>query len=159
MEQLNEYQQNFTVTFRSLALRAFTRPPQPMAVLPRERRRVARRADLAQTPLAQRVAAAFAEVPPGRTEIKVIEALLRNPGSTSEKLSALCGWAPPYWQTHFAALCQRRAAYLRLKAPTAEEEPQFLAGVLADYCPHRRTFAFRPEVDQALRVLQVDWRT
>ncbi len=153
MNQVNAYRQNFTVTFRSLALRAFTRPPQAAAVLPRQVRQVGRRPELAQAPLAKRVAAAFSEMPPGKTEVKVIVALLRNPGSTSEKLSALCGWAPPYWQTHFAALCQRRAAYL-----ADGDAPEFLAGVLASYCPHRRIFTFRPEVDQVLRVLQIDWR-
>ncbi len=146
----------FTVTFRSLVLRAFTgSAPQPVVLAMPSTPPAPR--NVAHGPLAERIAAAFTEMPPNETEVRVIGALLRFPGSSSMVLSAHCGWRQPIWQTHFGLMCQRRAAWLWPTELADEPDAKFLTGVLADYRPNRRIFTFKPEVADILRALKIDW--
>ena len=145
----------FTVTFRTLVLSAFTRArPQPaIRVLQHAPRSCP---DVVLTGLADRVRAAFTDLPPNETEVRVIAALMRHPGSTSAALSEVCGWSRPFWHTHFGLMCQRRADYLWPTDMPDEPDAKFMAGVLADYRPNRQTFSFRPEAERALCALNSD---
>lgn len=162
MALAREQATGFTVTFRSVVLRAF-KPARPEPMMPRlvvhTPRPAMRRADpaLAHRPLGERITTAFTEVPPNETEIRVVGALMRAPGATSAQLSADCGWGQPIWQTHFGLMCERRASYLWPSALPDEPDAKFLTGVLADYRPNRRIFTLKPEAEKALRALDLDW--
>jgi len=146
----------FTVTFRSLVLRAFTREARPVLAVPRLLP-TSLKPGVANGPLAERIRAAFTDLPPNETEIRVIGALLRFPGATSDVLSKHCGWVQPIWQTHFGLMCQRRVGYLWPTQLADEPDAKFLTGVLAEYRPNRGIFTFKPEVAKALRALEIDW--
>lgn len=156
MAHVRERTTGFTVTFRSVVLRAFTKAVEAPVVLPRVR--AVRSVPLmAQSALPERIKAAFTAMPPNETEIRVIAALLAHPGATSRVLSGFCGWSQPIWQTHFGLMCQRRAAWLWPSEQADEPDAKFMAGVLAEYRPNRRIFTFKPEVAETLRTLEIDW--
>lgn len=155
MTYVREQTTGFTITFRSLVFRAFTRAAEPAVAAPKTLRGFKPR--LAQSALPDRVKAAFTDLPPNETETKVIAALLANPGATSATLSGICGWSQPIWQTHFGLMCQRRAAYLWPTELDDEPDVKFMTGVLADYRPNRRIFTFKPEAAAALMSLDIDW--
>lgn len=67
---------------------------------------------LARMPAAERVVEAFRAVPPTETDIKVIRALIQNPGSTSTELSQVLGWGGKSWHMHFGKMCEAREVYL-----------------------------------------------
>lgn len=164
MAYVQEQRTGFTVTFRSVVLRAF-KPVRPVPLAPRltlhssRQRPAAPVADpsLSQLSLFVRIQAAFSEIPPNETEVKVISALMRAPGATSCDLSADCGWGQPIWQTHFGLMCQRRASYLWPNDLPDEPDAKFLTGILADYRPNRRIFTLKPEAEKALRDMDIDW--
>lgn len=156
MADVREQTTGFTVTFRSLVLRAFTgSAPGPLVLPGLTPARPVPCAPLA--PLSDRVREALTELPPNETETRVIGALLRHPGATSAVLSSFCGWRQPIWQTHFGLMCQRRAAWLWPVGQPPARDANFLTGVLVDYRQNRRSFAFKPDVAAALRSLPVDW--
>ena len=146
----------FTITFRSLVLRAFKPARQSLTEAARIVK-VSMPMELAQGALADRIRAAFTELPPNETETKVIAALMQNPARTSAELSRFCGWAQPIWHTHFGLMCQRRASFLGTVDPTEEPDAGFLTAILADYRPTLRTFTLKPEALLALRGLDIDW--
>lgn len=104
---------------------------------------------------AERAAAAFREVPLSDVEMRVLRALRDNPGATGLQLSAACGWRGAIWQTHLAALCQRRLSVLWPDGDAAEPGAAdcFLHGILADYNQNSRAFTMHADVAEALRPL------
>ena len=108
---------------------------------------------IANVPLPERVKLACEAIPLSETEKRVITALLKQPGAASKALSDACGWGGAVWHTHFAAMCQKRAAWLWPTGQSDEPDARFLPGVLADYDAHRGTFRLRSDVASAFRGL------
>ena len=98
----------------------------------------------------QRLIRAFTDAAMTKTDAKVLQTLLDNPGATSEQLSIAAGWRSNGWHLHFGTMCERRAAYL-WPAPRAEKrDANFWSGILADFDDATRGFAMKPEVAAAL---------
>lgn len=111
-----------------------------------ERNEAAARAVRAETmPRADLVVEAFQRKPMTETDRKVVQALLDNPGLTSQDLSAKMGCKSKSWHLHFGAMCERRMNDLWL-APYAEKRnTSFWCGVLADITQGTNLFTMKPE--------------
>lgn len=92
------------------------------------------------------IVVAFSELPPGSTDQRVIQVLLRNPGSSSEHLSSVCGWrGHEPWHLHFGKMCHAREAYLwPAKYEPAWKGP-FYSGILATFDFDGSKFTMRQE--------------
>ena len=101
-----------------------------------------------------RIQAAFVELPPTKTDWRVIRALLNNPGSTSERLSEICGWTESSWHLHFGLMCRARESYLW----PVEERPgwpgPFYSGILADFENDGSKFTMKPEAARAFDLME-----
>ena len=104
---------------------------------------------------AKRVAEAFSILTPNDTELKVIQALLDNPGSTSLQLTTACGWRAQSWHLHFGMMCERRQAYLWPAKRSAKRDASFLSGILADFDQATATFSMKPDVVEAFEALGI----
>lgn len=94
----------------------------------------------------ERIVAAFSELPPSNTDQRVIQALIRNPASSSERLSAVCGWrGHEPWHLHFGKMCHAREVYLwPAKYEPAWKGP-FYSGILSTFDYDGSKFTMRPE--------------
>ncbi|MCG6121810.1 MAG: hypothetical protein MEP57_03765 [Microvirga sp.] len=96
-----------------------------------------------------RVIEAFRVFPMTETEIKITQALLDNPNSTSAELSQALGWGAQSWHMHFGAMCAERAVYL-WPAPKSEvRATDFYSCILANISADSR-WTMKPEVAVAL---------
>jgi hypothetical protein len=103
---------------------------------------------------AERVAEAFRREPPTDTEIKIIEALLANPGSTSTELSQACGWKAQTWHMHFGTMCKNREIYLWPAPPSAlRDNEEMMTGILADLDTDGNKWTMKPDVEAAFRAM------
>ena len=102
----------------------------------------------------RRVQDAFVEEPPTEVEWKVIQALLDNPGSTSERLSEICDWTGFTWHMRFGMMCRKREACLWPVEHKPEWNEPFYSGILADYESNGSTFKMKPEAVRAFAHMQ-----
>lgn len=100
----------------------------------------------------ERIYRAFAEIPMSDTDAKVLQALLDNPGSSSEQLSTACGWKDKSWHLHFGKMCERRSAYLPAVSHYGEDNTPFWSGIIAelDQRAHPWKWTIKPDVAEAL---------
>lgn len=101
-----------------------------------------------------RVQAAFLEQPPSETDWRVIQALLDNPGSTSERLSEICGWTDSAWHLHFGTMCRAREPYLWPVKQKPEWSEPFYSGILADFDSDGSKFTMKPEAARAFNLME-----
>ena len=95
---------------------------------------------------AERVIRAFAIKPISETEVKLVQVLLDNPGSTSTALTQALGWKAQSWHMHFGTMCADRALYL-WPAPNADHRNgKFYSGILADLKEPENLFTMKPDV-------------
>ena len=99
---------------------------------------------------ARRVRVAFEQVPATPTDIKVITALLRNPGATSRQLSQALGWGGQIWHTHFGLMCRAREAWLWPAEDAPVRDAKFYSGILADLDTSNNTWTARPDIEPEL---------
>lgn len=110
------------------------------------------------TSRSERVRLAFREQPMTPREERVLLAVMRHPGSTSQQLSAACGWRGSMWHTHFSAICKKRRAILSPIDPLEaqdDNEDMFLCGLLTRYDIDSCTFRLREDVEPILREMGV----
>lgn len=110
---------------------------------------------LSAMPVAARVVEAFRKHPPTPTEEKVIRALLDQPGSTSTRLSGVCGWKGQIWHTHFGTMCKNREAYLWPAERFDGRDTSFYSGILADFNRDGARFTMKPDVAAAFAELGI----
>ncbi len=103
--------------------------------------------------VAARVVEAFRKQPPTETDEKVIMALLRHPGSTSEALSKICGWRGQIWHTHFGKMCGARETWLWPATRSEKTDTKFLCGILAEYDWATSGWTMKPDVAAAFAEL------
>jgi len=109
---------------------------------------------------AERVATAFTRQPLTDTEVKIIEALLANPGSTSRALSAACGWKAQTWHMHFGTMCKSREIYLWPAPPSStRQDEQMMTGILADLDESNNTWTMKPDIEKAFRAMGLGGKT
>lgn len=99
----------------------------------------------------QRVAQAFAELQPTKPERLAIQALLDNPGATSETLSRAAGWKKVYFNRMFGGLCKKREHLLWSAEPAGNRPGPFYSGILAHFDDATRGFTMRPEALAGLK--------
>lgn len=92
-----------------------------------------------------RVAEAFRQMPPSETDLRVLLALLDNPGATSAALSRAIGWKGESWQQHFARMCEARAAWLCPPLPSERNAPVDVAALVAGFDPATGGYELTPE--------------
>jgi hypothetical protein len=109
--------------------------------------------DLKGMPVPERVFRAFVEEPLTDTEAKIIKALLDNPGSTSEQLSAACGWKEKSWHLHFGKMCEKREAYLWPAETYGKQDMPFWSGIMANLETSTGRWTMKPDVALALEKL------
>lgn len=102
----------------------------------------------------RRVQDAFVEEPPTEVEWKVIQALLDNPGSTSERLSEICGWTDSAWHLHFGLMCRARESYLWPVEQRSGWPGPFYSGILADFDSNGSKFTLKLEAARAFALMQ-----
>lgn len=108
---------------------------------------------LAGMPAAERVVEEFRAVPPTETDIKVIRALIQNPGSTSTELSKALGWGGKSWHMHFGKMCEAREVYLWPAERFEKKDANFYSGILADFSADGSLFTMKPDVAAAFEEL------
>ena len=82
---------------------------------------------------AARIFAAFQHAPLPEPEMRAVQAVLDNPGLSSEALSRKAGWGGKTWQLIFGKMCKRREALL-WPAPDDKPRPRkFRSGILVDF--------------------------
>jgi hypothetical protein len=104
---------------------------------------------------AERVVEAFHVKPPTKNELKVIQALLDNPGSKSTELSETCEWRGNKWHLDFGALCGKRGVYLWPSEPVEKQNKSLLSGILADLDLEENRFTMKPDVVEAFAELGI----
>ncbi len=98
---------------------------------------------------AERVIRAFTVKPLTKTEVKLVQVLIDNPGSTSTALTKALGWKAQSWHMHFGTMCADRAIYL-WPAPNADHRNgKFYSGILADLKEPENLFTIKPDVEAA----------
>ena len=102
----------------------------------------------------RRVQDAFVELPPTKTDWHVIQALLNNPGSTSERLSEICGWTDSAWHLHFGLMCRAREHCLWPVEQRSGWPGLFYSGILADFDSNGSKFTLKPEAARAFDLMQ-----
>jgi len=102
-----------------------------------------------------RLVAAFAALPLTKMEIKLLTALLNNPQSTAQELSAVCGWQGRIWQKRLEALYAKRAAYLSPTEDGVAPKDGFGFELLAELGDGDVGFTMRPEAVEVLATLKV----
>ncbi|WP_164155266.1 hypothetical protein [Sandarakinorhabdus rubra] len=114
--------------------------------------RVAFLGELSGLDVPERLIRTFTDAPMTDTEAKVLKALLDHPESSTEQLSAACGWKDLSWQLHFGTMCERRRAYLPPPTVYGEDNTPFWSGILADLDQreHPWKWTMKPEVAAAL---------
>ena len=110
-------------------------------------------------PEAERVAYAFAILPPSDLEKRLIQVLLDNPGSSNRDLSRKLGWKDNGWDMWFGMLCRDRAHYLWPAPPAITRDAPFLCGILADLQMPQNLFTMKPFLADALAGLGFKART
>lgn len=102
---------------------------------------------------AERVIRAFTVKPMTETEVKLVQVLIDNPGSTSTALTQALGWKAQSWHMHFGTMCADRAIYL-WPAPNADHRNgKFYSGILADLKEPENLFTVKPDVEAAFERL------
>ncbi|KDA02100.1 hypothetical protein [Hyphomonas oceanitis] len=105
---------------------------------------------------AQLVAAAFAFLPATDTEVKIIEALLNHPASTSTELSKACGWKAQTWHMHFGKMCKDREIYLWPAPPSVVRDGEkIMTAILADLDENENRWTMKPNVAAAFRAMNI----
>lgn len=103
----------------------------------------------------QQIRTAFETVEMKAHEIRLVQALLDHPGSTSEQLTAVMKWKGLAWQMHFGTMCRNRKALL----PEAEWVPTrngyFYSGILADFADAGSRFTMKPAAVAAFASLGI----
>lgn len=108
---------------------------------------------------AQRVTEAFVFLPPTDTEVKIIEALLRNPASTSTELSRACGWKAQTWHMHFGKMCKDREVYLWPAPPsTSRDGEKIMTAILTNLDEDENRWTMKPNVVAAFRAMNIGAR-
>ncbi|MCV2877654.1 hypothetical protein OE699_02215 [Sedimentimonas flavescens] len=105
---------------------------------------------LMRQPIGERVAHAFRAIPLSESEQRVLDALIRKPGSTSRELSQELGWAGQAWHLHFGELCKKRQHLLWPAEPSAVRDADFYCGILTSYDPSTSGWTMRSDVLDAL---------
>lgn len=100
----------------------------------------------------ERIYRAFTEIPMSDTDVKILQALLDNPGSSSEQLSAFCEWKDKSWHLHFGKMCERRSVYLPAVSHYGEDNTPFWSGIIAelDQRAHPWKWTIKADVAEAL---------
>lgn len=114
---------------------------------------------LKDQPVATRVIEAFRTLPPTETDLKVLKALLDNPGSTSTALSQALGWGGQSWHMHFGKMCFEREAYLWPAEKFEKRDKSFYSGILADFDRDGAFFTMKLDVVKALAELGIHGKT
>jgi len=108
---------------------------------------------LLKMPDAERVALAFTTHAMSETERKVIQALLDNPGATSETLSKRSGWDGNAWHLHFGMMCKHRKEYLWQAPDSARRDAPFFSGILANFDQETSGFTMQSDARKAFAEL------
>lgn len=111
---------------------------------------------LPKSPLAQRIVNAFSALPASKSDAMIIQALIDNPGSTTEALSAVCGWEGDAWHLHFGKMCEKRSSDLgpALKSKSRKAEP-FASGRLAAFDFDAMTFTMLADAEAVFLAIGV----
>jgi hypothetical protein len=86
---------------------------------------------------------AFQQQPMSETDRTLVQALLDNPGTSSEQLSEAIGWKDQAWQLHFGKLCEKREHLLSSAPFEPKRNAPFFSGILADFDEVTRGFTPR----------------
>ena len=104
----------------------------------------------------ERVLNTFRQHPMTETERRIIEVLIENPGSTSARLTELCGYkGGSAWHLRFGIMCRDRRMELWPALPSEIRDADFYSGILADWNNTDRTFTMKSEVVEAFALLGV----
>ena len=98
-----------------------------------------------------RIVRAFQDPPPSKTERRVIQVLLENPGQSSAFLTSKCGWRGQSWHMHFGKMCRRRGRLLWPAPYEARRRADFYTGILTDFDETTRGFTLKPEAVEGFR--------
>lgn len=102
---------------------------------------------------ADRVEAAFAALPPTKTEIKVLSALRDHPRSTGQALSIACGWKGTTWRKRLDQLLAKRAAFLA--APDSGPSDTDALSSFAVFDVSEDRYAIAPAAAEAIAKLKM----
>ncbi len=104
----------------------------------------------------ERVLDAFRRHPMTEVERRIIKVLVENPGSTSAKLTKLCGYkGGSAWHLQFGIMCHDRLKELWPAPPSEKRTADFYSGILANWDDATKTFTMKPEVVKAFALLDV----
>jgi hypothetical protein len=102
-----------------------------------------------------RIVEAFRKLPMSKSDRKVIQVLLDNPGLSSKALTKKVGWKALAWQLHFGLMCRDRG-HLLWPAPFDEGRgADCYSGILADFDDETRGFTPKLETVEAFEKLGV----
>jgi hypothetical protein len=97
----------------------------------------------------ERVVEAFQQLPMSHKQRRAVQALLDNPGLSSEALSNEAGWRGKTWQLVFGTMCREREGLLW---PAPSDDPRrrkFRSGILANFNDQTRGFTLKSEAVEA----------
>jgi hypothetical protein len=100
---------------------------------------------------AERVVRAFTVKPMTETEVKLMQVLLDNAGSTSTTLTQALGWKAQSWHMRLGAMCADRAIYLWPTPNADRRNGKFYSGILADLKEPENLFTMKPDVEAEVR--------
>ena len=113
------------------------------------------RTEFKSAPASKQVEMIFGRSPLSEHERGILSAVLDNPGSTSAKLSEICGYnRGGGWHLHFGTMCkQRLASLLDRPASTDRIGDDFFTGILLHFDDNDRSFTIKPEFEDGIRAL------
>lgn len=111
--------------------------------------------ELRAGPPTKLIKAAFENMPPTQTEIRIIQVLIDNPDSSCAELSGRLGWQPNTWDMQFGSLCALRRRYFGQITPADKDMSENLSLLLVRRRDESGTlrYTFSHDALEAFRML------